>query len=675
MKQIKCLRFLVYKAIGLFLGVLLLISPTWAQDTPYVEKIEYPKVPRSVSKSPSKLAKYLTQQDTSDYQKVHSMYTWIINSITYDLKSSREANPKYYTVSQTLKRKKGICYQYSELFVALCQKVGISAKEIIGYSKGAEYHEDNQFYESDHSWNAVKLDSTWHLLDATWGSGYQVAKKQWFRELLYKWFKKPYLQRRYTFVNQPNYNYFLSPPEKFIIKHLPADPHWQLLEFPIAVSTFESEDWVLYIPQKDSVYKRQVDDEIYRQHLDAYEFLYPLDYQKRTAEHSLEYNPKNHQLMGYSWYNRALVYAKEQGNISQSLAAQEKALKGVERATHHLKKHRQSAITEARRARNTSLQRIRKELKQPLSQCTMHAKQELREAEYCLESFEKTQKSHESQMASLQGKINSVPRRFRNPPSARVEKREQVRQNDSIIGQNMLLINACLDSVKHSREKIIKFLSARKKLQGQMLSLYQELPGLCLSNVQAIQKNYSFFLITQTMQLVGFHNISVDGLRNQRKGREWAIRQEKAKINQYQASMYAWVSQIKQLVLKNCELSQNQYCEKEDIFWANRSMKKVYRVKLGLEKAYHRYANYDREFSQKIKPITQELLEITKGNAKFIELYRQKRENQISRRLYKSKSEMAKMIANCESLSRLLKQQIAELKSYLRKEEKLSSQQ
>lgn len=164
---------------------------------------------------------------------------------------------KTYAPKQTLKRKKGICYQYSSLFNVLCQNAGISSREVIGYSRGFSYQENDTFYEADHSWNAVKIDSTWYLLDLTWGSGVLHQKRKRFKELLFKWFKKPYLNDRYKFIQQPNYEYFLIKPTALIVDHLPADPTWQLLEFPISVNTFESNNWNAYLPRMDSVYQKQ----------------------------------------------------------------------------------------------------------------------------------------------------------------------------------------------------------------------------------------------------------------------------------------------------------------------------------------------------------------------------------------------------------------------------------
>src|SRR6185503_17577227 len=64
----------------------------------------------------------------------------------------------------------------------------------------------------NHTWNAVYLDSTWHLLDVTWASGFVSFANE--------------------YVKKFNEFYFLTPPDQFIRDHYPEDLRWTLLNDP-----------------------------------------------------------------------------------------------------------------------------------------------------------------------------------------------------------------------------------------------------------------------------------------------------------------------------------------------------------------------------------------------------------------------------------------------------------
>jgi transglutaminase/protease-like cytokinesis protein 3 len=61
---------------------------------------------------------------------------------------------------------------------------------------------------TNHAWNAVRLGGKWRLLDATWA------------------------RRHFTQFSPKSIDeaYFLSPPGKLILDHLPEDDNWQLLD-------------------------------------------------------------------------------------------------------------------------------------------------------------------------------------------------------------------------------------------------------------------------------------------------------------------------------------------------------------------------------------------------------------------------------------------------------------
>lgn len=161
------------------------------------------------------LATKLTENYDTDLEKVRAIFFWISNNIEYDLPLSKDQNQinKLYTsaediVRHTLKSKKAICSGYSYLFQSMCDEVGIESVVINGFSRQI-FDGFKEKLETDHAWNAVKIDNEWYFLDSTWASGNTVTGQ---------------------FVKEFNGFWFLTDPEEFIYTHYPEDSKWTLLD-------------------------------------------------------------------------------------------------------------------------------------------------------------------------------------------------------------------------------------------------------------------------------------------------------------------------------------------------------------------------------------------------------------------------------------------------------------
>lgn len=186
--------------------------------------------------SPPVLAYQLTSPYTSDLEKVRAIFRWITNNIDYRI---RETQPRIRVKSGTqimpddtgalksldervaesvLEKKLAVCDGYARLFKTLCKYAGIESELITGYAR-TEAHKVNQRFRSNHTWNAVKIDSVWHLLDVTWASGYVTWRGDMFIR---------YLEEEY----------FLSPPHQFIREHYPDDLRWALMADPPVMAEF-----------------------------------------------------------------------------------------------------------------------------------------------------------------------------------------------------------------------------------------------------------------------------------------------------------------------------------------------------------------------------------------------------------------------------------------------------
>uniref|UniRef100_A0A0R3WS37 TGc domain-containing protein n=1 Tax=Hydatigena taeniaeformis TaxID=6205 RepID=A0A0R3WS37_HYDTA len=103
----------------------------------------------------------------------------------------------------------------------------LHCKLLLGYAKGADYSPGMRFSGAaagQHSWNAVLVDGTWHLVDCHWAARRLIVKRASVENVRY------ILD---TF-------YFLTNPSQLIYTHFPHDKDWQLLHHPITLEEFEA---------------------------------------------------------------------------------------------------------------------------------------------------------------------------------------------------------------------------------------------------------------------------------------------------------------------------------------------------------------------------------------------------------------------------------------------------
>lgn len=191
------------------------------------------------SKDPATLSRLLTEPFNTEKEKVRAIFRWITENIGYYRnvsKPSRNNAASRYMVYEdeddtgelkaltervalrVLQYRKTHCEGYARLFKSLCDHAGISAEIITGYAR-TDMNRMESSFRSNHSWNAVRIDSAWYLLDATWASGYITMFSG-------------------DFVKKYDDYYFLTDPSEFIKHHLPDDVRWTLLDDPPALYEF-----------------------------------------------------------------------------------------------------------------------------------------------------------------------------------------------------------------------------------------------------------------------------------------------------------------------------------------------------------------------------------------------------------------------------------------------------
>jgi Transglutaminase-like superfamily len=180
--------------------------------------------------APSELAYTLTKDYSTQKEKLRSIFSWITEHISYRVKghnrnmqtnnhnknilSADTINWGYandVVAATVLQNKSAFCDGYARLFKTLCDYAGLRCAIISGYGNG-DYSRQYKF-RCNHTWNAVYIDSAWHLLDVTWASGYTNYSGDEFTKRL-------------------NEDYFMAAPENFIRDHFPDDLRWTLMENP-----------------------------------------------------------------------------------------------------------------------------------------------------------------------------------------------------------------------------------------------------------------------------------------------------------------------------------------------------------------------------------------------------------------------------------------------------------
>jgi transglutaminase/protease-like cytokinesis protein 3 len=174
------------------------------------------------------LALRLTAQLSTDAERFRAIYNWVTHNISgdYILTTANEEtrrklinNPSALLqwhsqnrkeVFKTLRQKKRtLCTGYAYLIKELANLVGLECEIIHGYGEMNKLKFDSMDIPN-HSWNAVKLDGTWYLCDATWSSGIINMNT-------------------YRFEFSYDDSFFLMEPLDFAKTHSPIIDTWTLL--------------------------------------------------------------------------------------------------------------------------------------------------------------------------------------------------------------------------------------------------------------------------------------------------------------------------------------------------------------------------------------------------------------------------------------------------------------
>nr|WP_308742138.1 transglutaminase-like domain-containing protein [uncultured Anaerocolumna sp.] len=110
-----------------------------------------------ISYEGEQILSYLNLEASSEFEKVRSIYSYIIENLEYTYKENGEPNSECNSVYIALYYKKAVCSGYSRLLNYLLKKANIDTRLIIAFN-------DN----SGHAWNKVKVYDKWYNTDVTW---------------------------------------------------------------------------------------------------------------------------------------------------------------------------------------------------------------------------------------------------------------------------------------------------------------------------------------------------------------------------------------------------------------------------------------------------------------------------------------------------------------------------
>lgn len=157
------------------------------------------------------VGKSIAAREKEPFKRVKLLHDWVVTRYTYDREALRTLKIPPQDAATVFAKRVAVCEGYARTLVAL----GKASGDEIVYLTGDVREEDGAAAPIGHAWNAVQVNGSWYLLDATWDD--PVSKDG---EAQY--------QTDYLFI----------PPSLAVFDHLPDEPKWQLLKAPLSRGDF-----------------------------------------------------------------------------------------------------------------------------------------------------------------------------------------------------------------------------------------------------------------------------------------------------------------------------------------------------------------------------------------------------------------------------------------------------
>jgi len=198
-------------------------------DYTSVDKVALAIAPEK-TKNTQDIAQYILANFKTEDEIVRAIFIWTATSFEYDVENMFALNyneKQADKIAKVLKTRKGICENYAAVFEDISKKCGLNAHIVVGYTR-----QNGITAYIPHGWCVVKVAGKWQLIDPTWGSGYIENNR---------------------FVSKINNEYYRSDPSSLIKTHMPFDPMWQLLDYPVSYKQFS--DTIITQKKPKTVFK------------------------------------------------------------------------------------------------------------------------------------------------------------------------------------------------------------------------------------------------------------------------------------------------------------------------------------------------------------------------------------------------------------------------------------
>lgn len=110
-------------------------------------------------------------------EKAAALYAFVSKTVAYDDDKAATVEAGYVpSADETLRSRRGICFDYAVLLAVMLRTQGIPAKVVVG-----RVEPDGLL----HAWNSVLLDDAWTLFDPTFGEQQKLPESSYAEERVY----------------------------------------------------------------------------------------------------------------------------------------------------------------------------------------------------------------------------------------------------------------------------------------------------------------------------------------------------------------------------------------------------------------------------------------------------------------------------------------------------------
>ena len=174
-------------------------------------------IPAAQTNTTADIAAYIGKHINTESKKIQAIYSWVTTHIRYDKDSVHRVileEDREEKVTFALRRRKGVCENFAAIFNDICVKSGIRSFVVEGYTR-----QNGTIDRTPHAWCAANINNRWYCYDPTWDAGYLNGG---------------------VFTSSINTKFFQVLPEDFINTHIPFDPLFQFLNYPVTYNEFSS---------------------------------------------------------------------------------------------------------------------------------------------------------------------------------------------------------------------------------------------------------------------------------------------------------------------------------------------------------------------------------------------------------------------------------------------------